>query len=208
MNQALQYRSHEIKINKARQLSFVEEFSNREIINLFSDQFMNFAEAVHFNSKSIVPPKRLNAVKIARSYLTKVYSGYKEIPGTSPITRLFSLNDLGKKGFLGRHKLHLVTFQRNATKEEMYSEINSLINQGKILGVADGALTSAFVYSKLLSQDMSKNIFVIPTTLRNKKSPSKEYFRIVLLQRRNTSIFDDWKYVSSIQKSTSVLAFL
>lgn len=186
--------------------SVLEVFSDTAVLSYFNKQIRNFADAVHFGPHSNIEPGRIEQVKHARSYLNEVYSGYTELP-CKEILRFISLEDILKdeKGYTPC----IVTFLHDMSKEYMYDELNTLIGEGSIKGVADGYLTTSFVRARLFETGkLVQNTIVIPKTFQKKVSPAKNFFRAVVLSRSVDCTNASWKFFpETMGRGMSILAF-
>jgi hypothetical protein len=189
-----------------KSLTEFEDVSSIPVLSYFQNQIPSFLSALHLGPRSIIEPSRLEQVKNARKYLTDVCKGYKELR-CNEISKHISLQDV-HDGVV--RTPCLITFLNDSTNEEMYSELNSMIEKGKIVGIADGPLTVAFVRAKSFeSGKLLENTIMIPRIFQKKKSTSKNFFRGVMLSRSVNGTDVKWRLFEpvGISHGISILAF-
>ncbi len=184
----------------------IEEVVDSSVVNYFNRHVEYFQHAEHFGRTSNIVPKKLPAVQNARIFLTKAFSGYRELP-CGEVKKYFSLKDIS-----GRTQATpcLVTFLDDLSREQMHNELNSLINQGMIKGIANGNLAAAFVRAKLFEAGKPTNsTLLIPLSFQKKISTAKVFFRGAVLSRKVDGTTCEWKFFSNekVQRGMSVLAF-
>lgn len=185
----------------------IEDFSDSSVLQYFKKQMSNFADAVHFGPRSNIVPQRIEQVRNARTYLNVVYNEYKELP-CGEIQRYISLKDVQQDGVT--YTPCIITFLHDVSKEQMHDELNTLINNGSIKGVADGHLTTAFVRARLFETGKPvQNTIVIPKVFQKKSSAAKMFFRAVVLSRSVDGTKDDWRFLppEEIKRGMSILVF-
>lgn len=187
----------------------LQEVHDRIVLNYFIKQIPFFEEAVHLSPHANTKPALLPHVRTARKYLNEVFGGYKLCPEDKISQRIIGLQDVASREVV---RPCLVTFLDDVTPDKMFEELDNMIKEGQILGVADSNLAATFIHAKLFETGKSlKSYILIPQPFQKKKSSEKRFFKKVSLERTVDYTNDTWSIQETerhIERGISILALI